>query len=67
MIRQQQILCPSCKSKNVAKYLHGMPAFSKKLERELKQGKIKLGGCCISDDSTRFHCNDCGKDWSKKV
>lgn len=62
-----KIICPSCNSKNVAKYLYGMPAFSKKLEKELEQGKIKLGGCCISDESPQFHCNDCGKEWGKEI
>ena len=35
------------------------------LEKEIEQGKVKLGGCCISDDSPQFHCNDCGTDWGK--
>lgn len=63
MKKHQQIICPACKSKNIAKFLYGMPAFSKKLERELEQGKIKIGGCCISEDSPKLHCNNCGKDW----
>lgn len=64
MKKQKQINCPSCKSKKIAKFLYGMPAFSKKLEKELEQGKVKLGGCCISDESPQFHCNDCGNEWN---
>jgi hypothetical protein len=40
-----------------------MPAFSKKLEKDLENRKIILGGCCISDDSPLFHCNECAKEW----
>lgn len=44
-----------------------MPMFTKKLEKELEQGKVKLGGCCISDDSPKYHCTDCGKEWGKML
>ena len=43
-----------------------MPSFRKKLEKELEQGKIILGGCCIENDSPLFHCNDCDKEWDNK-
>jgi len=58
-------ICHYCNSKNVAKILYGLPAFSKKLEKELKTGKVILGGCCISDESPLFHCNDCAKEWKQ--
>lgn len=64
---ENQIICPSCKSKNVAEYLYGMPSFSKKLEKELEQRKVILGGCCQKIDAPLFHCNDCGKEWGKEV
>lgn len=67
MSESQKIICPACSSKNVAKFLYGMPSFSKKLEKELEQGKVKLGGCCIEVEAPLFHCNDCGKEWDKEV
>jgi DNA-directed RNA polymerase subunit RPC12/RpoP len=60
-------ICPYCNSKNVGKILYGMPMFTKKLEKEMASGKIKLGGCCIIDDSPLYHCNDCGKEWGKLI
>jgi len=42
--------CPACGSKKVAKILWGLPAFSPELEIDLKEGKIVLGGCIISDN-----------------
>ncbi len=32
---------------------------------EAKQGKFALGGCCISDDSPRWHCRDCEHEWGR--
>jgi hypothetical protein len=56
-------MCPKCNSRNFAKILFGFPKFSKKLEKDLKSGKIFLGGCCIFDDSPQFHCNKCSNEW----
>lgn len=58
-----KINCPICHSKNIAEYLYGMPAFSKKLEKQLADKKIILGGCCIDEHSPTYHCNDCGQEW----
>ena len=68
-----QIKCPRCGSSNTARYLYGMPAFSEELDRDLKSGKVVLGGCCINDieiggrmvrlDSMRF-CNECRRDFA---
>ncbi len=45
---QKPNYCLVCGSKNIASYLYGMPVFSKKLENDIEEGKVKLGGCCIS-------------------
>lgn len=63
MKNYQKNKCPFCNSKNVAKIIYGMPAFSKKLEKELASGKVILGGCIVSDKAPLFHCNDCGRRW----
>ena len=62
---QKQFICPSCNSKNVARFLYGIQEFSGKLIKEKEEGKIILAGCHISDDSPKYHCNDCGKEWGK--
>lgn len=41
MKKLQEIICLSRNAKNLARYLYGIPAFSKKLEKELEQGKVK--------------------------
>ena len=64
MSNKQPITCPYCNSRNIAKFLYGMPVFNVKLEKELAKGKVILGGCCIEMDAPTFHCNDCKKEWN---
>ncbi len=53
--------CPVCGSGPVARIMYGMPAFSEELERELREGKTSLGGCCVSDDDPDWECTACGR------
>ena len=55
--------CPRCGSKNVAEILYGMPAFDDELEARIESGKVRLGGCCVTDHDPRFHCNKCHSDF----
>jgi predicted RNA-binding Zn-ribbon protein involved in translation (DUF1610 family) len=52
--------CPNCGHSPVAEILWGMPAFSEKLEADLKAGRVKLGGCIVSDDDPAWECQKCG-------
>lgn len=51
--------CPKCGSVQIASVLYGLPAFSQKLEEDMKTGRIVLGGCCITDDDPKWQCIDC--------
>ena len=72
--KKGQIKCPYCGSKNTARILYGLPAFSEELQRKIDSGKISIGGCCVSGvpvdggmirtDSSRV-CNDCKKKFGK--
>ena len=46
--KRAQIKCPYCSSKNTARILYGYPAYSEELQKKLDNGKIAIGGCCIS-------------------
>ncbi len=48
--------CPECGSKKVATILWGLPLMNQKVERDLKEGKIVLGGCIISDNDPVWQC-----------
>ena len=55
--------CPKCGSKNIAKYMYGLPLFSDELLKDIDNGKIKLGGCIVMEDAPKYHCNDCKEDF----
>ena len=38
-------ICPKCKNKNIAKISYGEPSMDKKLEKDIADGKVVLGGC----------------------
>jgi hypothetical protein len=50
--------CPRCKSLRVATILYGMPA-SLKIEKEVDEGRVVLGGCCVTDNSPAWKCLEC--------
>lgn len=54
--------CFTCGSLDVAKIIYGYPTADAFKEQE--EGKIKLGGCVISEDSPQYHCNKCGEKWT---
>ena len=52
--------CPSCGGTDIAMILWGLPGMDLKLEKKVKDKKIVLGGCCVSNDDPELECNDCG-------
>ena len=62
--RRAQIKCPRCGSKNTARILYGMPAYSEEMERKLNDGKLYLGGCLVTDHDPARHCNECYRNFA---
>lgn len=60
-----QIKCPRCGSIKTARILYGMPAFDEELEEKINNGKIHLGGCCITGYDAKYFCNNCKKEFGK--
>ena len=58
--------CPNCGGKKVASILWGMPAYSEELQRDIAEGKIIIGGCCVSDDDPKWQCAECGAEIYKE-
>ena len=52
--------CPECGQAPLASILYGMPAFDEELERKMNEGRITLGGCCVSDDDPAWEGTHCG-------
>ena len=39
--------CVKCGSNNTAEYLYGLPLMNEELEKNIEQGKVKLGSTAI--------------------
>jgi len=65
-IRKPRV-CPVCKSKRIASILYGLPAFSEELIKKMDEGRITLGGCCVSLDDPTWECVDCGARFYKQL
>lgn len=52
--------CPGCGHRPVASILYGYPDFDEKLEQELDEGTVTLGGCIVSGDDPAWRCPRCG-------
>jgi hypothetical protein len=57
--------CPICKSKNTIPILYGYPDYTEELQKEVKEGKIMIGGCLWMGDSPTHWCKDCDKGFGK--
>ena len=55
--------CVKCGGHNTAEYLYGMPHMTEELEKNIADGKVKLGGCMVTDFDPKYHCNDCNQDF----
>lgn len=61
--KKQKPICPYCGSEHIGEYLYGLPIISASLEKKVNEGKIILGGCIITEDSPKYWCYDCEKDF----
>ena len=55
--------CVKCGSNNTSEYLYGLPKFDDKLEKDINDGKVKLGGCEVCEFDPKYHCNECDNDF----
>ena len=56
--------CPKCGSKNAVKIVYGMPSYD--LFEAAQAGKVKLGGCVITEDNPDYCCKNCEHEWNKE-
>ena len=52
--------CPKCGGTDIAMILYGLPSDELLNSKKVKEGKIILGGCCVSGKDPKLECNDCG-------
>lgn len=53
--------CPSCGSAKVAKIVYGYPGPD--MFEDSDRGDIVLGGCCVTENDSEWHCKDCELEW----
>jgi len=65
-VSRKPVKRPVCCSRKIASYFYGMPIFSEKLQKELKDGKIVPGGCCvILPFNPKWVCLACQTDFTR--
>lgn len=52
--------CPVCGKTTIAPIMYGLPDFNEELEHDVREGKIVLGGCVVSDHDPQWMCTSCG-------
>lgn len=57
------IKCPFCGKRHTIPIQYGMPTHEAFLDEQ--SGKIKLGGCIITDSNPSRYCKDCHKSFGK--
>ena len=57
--------CPSCGGTSIARIMYGLPAFTPDQVRDIDEGRLVTGGCCVSDDMPTRQCNDCSATWGR--
>ena len=59
--RSRKAPCPRCGSLDVVPILYGYPGPG--MMDMAEQGKIALGGCCVTARDPRKHCRVCGEEF----
>ena len=65
-LNESKSTCHSCNSKSVAWILWGYPVDMRAIEQKLKDRKIVLGGCIVTDHDSKWECNECHHRWGNR-
>ena len=55
--------CPKCQSKKIVPIQYGEPSMETLDKSEA--GKLVLGGCCVTEESTKWYCVDCEHEFGQ--
>lgn len=62
--RKRPESCPKCGSLEIVPIMYGLPG-PEGMEAA-NQGKIALGGCCVTDDDPQKQCKACGTQFDSR-
>ncbi|NLN86085.1 MAG: hypothetical protein GX133_00495 [Syntrophomonadaceae bacterium] len=57
-------ICPVCGSKDSIPIVYGYPGME--LFEQERAGKVRLGGCVISEGQPEYSCQKCGYEWNRQ-
>lgn len=49
--------------RNIARIIWGDPVFYDGLIQDIDEGRVHIGGCCVTGDDPEWHCNDCEEEF----
>jgi hypothetical protein len=55
--------CPKCDSVSVCEIIYGYINIDDEIEKQVKEKKIRLGGCVIGNYTPQYNCNKCNYEW----
>ena len=53
--------CPTCTHSPVGTILWGEPDMTPELRKSMNEGKVIIGGCCLSPDDPTWECSNCNQ------
>lgn len=64
-LRQMTVLdqCPRCGREPVVEIVYGLPG--PELVAAALRGEVRIGGCCISQESPTHACRSCDHEWAR--
>ncbi len=57
-------VCPVCQSAEILPIEYGLPG--PEIMRAAVEGKIYLGGCCVTGGEPNRYCSHCGYKWREE-
>jgi len=63
---EEELKCPDCRKSSVAEILWGEVLLNDEGWKNLKEKKIVLGGCLVTDNDPKWECNDCNHRWGER-
>jgi len=65
-LTKQNLVCPSCESKNYCIIFWGYPADIEWYLEAVAKKEIAPGGCVLREKDPKWHCNNCQWRWGNR-
>ena len=57
--------CPKCGSDKVIPIVYGDIDGSPEVMQQIKNNELEPGGCCVDNDSPKWRCRECDKEFGR--